>query len=172
MGIAKTARIYISLARPHLEYAAALWDPHTSKDVQMLENTQKFALKLITHNWDSSYQDLVALAELPTLSSRRLHMKLTEAERGTPEPRRTHLRSFAELISEASPNSTPKLRRTHLRSFAEVNSEASPKSPPKLRRSQLRSFAEVSEAPACPSRLPYITIVCWISACASLGRAL
>ena len=47
----------------------------------MLENTQKFALKLITHNWDSSYQDLVALAELPTLSSRRLHMKLSQMYR-------------------------------------------------------------------------------------------
>ena len=74
-------QLYISLARPHLEYAAALWDPHTSKDVQMLENTQKFALKLITHNWDSSYQDLVALAELPTLSSHRLHMKHSQMYR-------------------------------------------------------------------------------------------
>ena len=74
-------QLYMSLVRPHLEYVAALWDPHTSKDVQMLENTQKFALKLITHNWDSSYQDLMALAELPTLSSRRLHMKLSQMYR-------------------------------------------------------------------------------------------
>ena len=64
----------------------------------------------------------------------------TEAERGIPEPRRTHLRSFAEDTSEASPKSPPKLRRSHLRSFAEVTSEASPKSTPKLRRSHLRSF--------------------------------
>ena len=61
-------QFYISLARPHLEYAAALWDPHTAIDIQLLENTQKFALKLITHNWDSSYQDLLALSDLPSLS--------------------------------------------------------------------------------------------------------
>ena len=79
----------------------------------------------------------------------------TEAERGIPEPRQTHLQSFAEVNSEASPKSPPKLRRSHLRSFAEVTSEASPNSPPKLRRSQLRSFAEVnSEAsPKSPPKL-------------------
>ena len=61
-------QLYISLARPHMEYAAALWDPHTARDIQLLENTQKFALKLITHNWDSSYQDLLALSDLYHLS--------------------------------------------------------------------------------------------------------
>ena len=42
---------------------------------------------------------------------------------------------------------------------------------PEPRRSHLRSFTEVSKALKCPSRLLYnIIIVCWVSACASLGR--
>ena len=57
----------------------------------------------------------------------------TEAERGTPEPRRTHLRSLAELTSETS----PKPRRRYYQP---------------------------------PSSWPIIIIVCWVSACASLGR--
>ena len=67
-------QLYLSLVRPHLEYAA---DPYLQKDVQLLENTQKFALKLISHNWSTSYQDL-SLSDLPTLSTRRLHLKLSQ----------------------------------------------------------------------------------------------
>ena len=43
-------QLYVSLIRPHLEYAAPLWDPHLQKDVDMLENVQKFAMKLITRS--------------------------------------------------------------------------------------------------------------------------
>ena len=39
-------QLYLSLVRPHLDYAAQVWDPHLQKDVQLLENVQKFALKL------------------------------------------------------------------------------------------------------------------------------
>ena len=74
-------QLYTSLVRPHLEYAASLWDPHTQKDIQLLESTQRFALKLITHNWDHNYQELLALSDLPTLSSRRLHTKLSQLYR-------------------------------------------------------------------------------------------
>ena len=49
-------QLYLSLVRPHLDYAAQVWDPYLQKDVQLLENMQKFALKLISHNWSTSYQ--------------------------------------------------------------------------------------------------------------------
>ena len=55
-----------------------LWMPYLQKDVQLLENTQKFALKLISHNWSISYQDLLSLLDLLTLSTRRLHLKLSQ----------------------------------------------------------------------------------------------
>ena len=103
-----------------------------------------------------------------------------EAEKGTPKLRRTRsevspntvLPRFAEVISEASPNSlrsfaevtyeaSPMLRRTQLRYFAEVISEASPNPAPILRRSHLRSFAEPSSdtSPKSPPKLRLHTTV-------------
>ena len=118
-----------------------------------------------------------------------------EAEKGTPKLRRTRsevspntvLPRFAEVISEASPNSlrsfadaspdsAPILRRSHLRSFADASpdsapilrrshlrsfADASPKSPPKLRRTQLRYFAEVTSE-ASPKFSSRHFIVPWI----------
>ena len=69
-------QLYVSLIRPHLEYAAPLWDPHLQKDVDMLENVQTFAMKLITRKWDQGYAQLTEMVDLPTLQSRRLHLKL------------------------------------------------------------------------------------------------
>ena len=57
-------QLYLSLVRPHLDYAASIWSPHMKKD---MENVQKFALRMATRNWDSSYQDLLELVDLPTL---------------------------------------------------------------------------------------------------------
>ena len=39
-------QLYLSLIRPHLEYAAQVWSPHQLKDIQKLEAVQKFALKV------------------------------------------------------------------------------------------------------------------------------
>ena len=69
-------QLYVSLLRPHLEYAYPVWAPHLVKDVRAIEDVQKFACKMATHNWNSSYQDLLQLTELPTLERRRLDLKL------------------------------------------------------------------------------------------------
>ena len=36
-------QLYISIVRPHMEYAAQVWDPRLKKDQDLLESTQKFA---------------------------------------------------------------------------------------------------------------------------------
>ena len=69
--------LYITLVRPHLEYAAQLWDPHTSCDVNKLEAVQRFALRVISHQWDSTYQELLNIVKIQTLQGRRLKLKLT-----------------------------------------------------------------------------------------------
>ncbi len=34
-------QLYLSIVRPHLEYASSLWDPHMSKDITALESVQR-----------------------------------------------------------------------------------------------------------------------------------
>ena len=63
-------QLYLSLVRPHLDYAASIWSPHMKKEKTLLENVQKFALRMATRSWDSSYQDLLELVDLPTLEHR------------------------------------------------------------------------------------------------------
>ena len=69
-------QLYLSLVRPHLDYACQIWDPHLAKDKVKLENVQKFACKLASHQWDAGYQELLELFELPTLEERRLELKM------------------------------------------------------------------------------------------------
>ena len=40
-----------------------------------LEAVQKFALKLVSHRWDTSYEELLRLVDVPMLGE-RLHLKL------------------------------------------------------------------------------------------------
>ena len=69
-------KLYISLVRLHTEYASIIWDPHLSKDILALENTQKFALRVCLKNWRADYDLLLDQAHLPRLSSRRKFLKL------------------------------------------------------------------------------------------------
>ena len=55
--------MYKLLGRPHLEYAAPVWNPHL--------NVQTFALRMCHKNWDAGYQICI-----PTLENRRLYLKL------------------------------------------------------------------------------------------------
>ena len=71
-------QLYLTLVRPHLEYASQLWDPHTQNDMDKLEAVQKFALKLVSHRWDAGYEELLGLVNVPRLSERRLHLKLAQ----------------------------------------------------------------------------------------------
>jgi len=43
-------KLYKSLIRPHIEYTCSVWDPHLKKDIQALENVQKFALRICSIN--------------------------------------------------------------------------------------------------------------------------
>ena len=70
-------QLYISFIRPHLEYCSAVWDPYLIKDVEILEKTQKFGLKMCLKDWSSDYSDLLTTAKIPTLSSRHSQARLT-----------------------------------------------------------------------------------------------
>ena len=60
----------------HLEYAAPVWDPYSAININKLENTQKLAFKNIFKKWNLGYQELLDLANCPTLYNRRQYFKL------------------------------------------------------------------------------------------------
>ena len=71
-------KIYKAFIRPHVEYALITWDPYDCKGIQMLENIQKFVLRICFKDWSSQYVDLLERAELPTLASHHKQAKLCQ----------------------------------------------------------------------------------------------
>ena len=63
--------LYLSHVRPHLEYAAVVWDPHQINLINKLESVQKFALKAVTKQWKANYVDLLHVCQVPSLAQRR-----------------------------------------------------------------------------------------------------
>ena len=59
-------RLFCCLVRPHLEYAAQVWNLYLVKDIERLEGVQKFALRLCSRRWNA----------VPSLKGRRLFMSL------------------------------------------------------------------------------------------------
>ena len=68
--------LYLTHVRPHLEYAAVVWDPHQQGLMTTLENVQKFALRACTRDWKAGYDALLERCKIPTLAQRRQFMKL------------------------------------------------------------------------------------------------
>ena len=70
-------QMYISLVRPHLEYASQVWNPYKHGEISSLEDVQIFALRMCAKHWDSSYDDLLQLFSLPSLQQCRLYLDLS-----------------------------------------------------------------------------------------------
>src|SRR6056300_1482147 len=48
--------LFVTMVRPHLEYAAPIWSPHLKKDITLIENVQRRASKLVPGLKHLSYQ--------------------------------------------------------------------------------------------------------------------
>jgi len=55
----------LAFFRPHLEYAAAAWDPYMAKDIQQLERVQHRAARFVKKNY--RYIQLLSLVCLTNL---------------------------------------------------------------------------------------------------------
>ena len=69
-------RLYVSFIRPHLEYAAATWDPFLKKDIELIEDVQKLTLKVCLKSWNTKYNELLEQSNLPSIRARRQQAKL------------------------------------------------------------------------------------------------
>ena len=64
--------IFKGLVRPHLEYGAPLWSPHTVKTKELIENVQRRATKTVPGLADLSYENRLKILGMPTLAYRRV----------------------------------------------------------------------------------------------------
>lgn len=69
---------YVSLVRPHLEYASAVWDPNRQNQVEKLEAIQSRAVRFIKHDYsyNTSVSNLKKSLSLDLLSERRKSHRL------------------------------------------------------------------------------------------------
>ena len=65
------ALLYKAIVRPHLEYAATIWNPYKKGNIDDLEKVQRRATKVLQNISHLSYPERQAALSLPTLAYRR-----------------------------------------------------------------------------------------------------
>ena len=69
-------QIFRTIVLPKLEDYASVWGPHHLKGTDVIENMQKFAARVITHEWKSDYPSLYSKLNWQTLNIPRKIQKL------------------------------------------------------------------------------------------------
>ena len=69
-------QLYLAMVRPHLEYASPVWNPLIQKQVKMIEDVEKFAMRVVTRRWNAGYQELLNMVSIPSIESRRLQSSM------------------------------------------------------------------------------------------------
>ena len=64
--------LYKAIVRPHLEYCIQAWNPQLRKDIDMLEQIQRRATKLIPGLRDLTYEERLNERGLTTLETRKI----------------------------------------------------------------------------------------------------
>ena len=64
--------LYKTLIRPHLEYCPQVWNPYLIKDINILENIQRRATKIVPDICNLSYEDRLRELKLFPLKERRI----------------------------------------------------------------------------------------------------
>ena len=71
-------QLFTSMVRPHLEYAAPVWNPYKQRYINDIEDVQRRASKKIPGLRDLSYPDRLSALKLPTLRYRRYRGDMIE----------------------------------------------------------------------------------------------
>lgn len=75
----KTLRLlFVSIVRPHLEFANVVWHPRFKRDMKMIEQVQHRATRIIPELRKLSYEERLRRLQLPSLVYRRLRGDVIE----------------------------------------------------------------------------------------------
>ena len=74
-------QLYLSLVRPHLEFAIQAWSPQYEKDKKLMEGVQRRATKLVKAERDKEYEQRLEKFQLTTLEERRRRGDLIEVHK-------------------------------------------------------------------------------------------
>ena len=76
---------YSALVKPHLEYCAPVWSPHTQKDMDLIERIQSRGMhwicsrwNLVTYSWSKSYEQELQEVEWLTIKERHNFLTLCQ----------------------------------------------------------------------------------------------
>ena len=70
--------LYKSLVRPILEYGNVIWCPYKVKDIDFIEDVQRYYTKRIIGMSELSYEDRLMKLKLPSLAYRRVRGDMVE----------------------------------------------------------------------------------------------
>ena len=71
--------LYKALVRPHLEFGNCVWHPYKKKFIEMIENVQRRATRLLPGMKNLNYEQRLRTLGLPTLTYRRARGDMIEA---------------------------------------------------------------------------------------------
>ena len=98
-------KLFTAFIRPHLEYTVPVWDPHLQKHIDMLENVQVRATKLVDGFGKLEYHDRLKRLNLPTLVFRRKRGAMIELYK--------HFHAYDKNILAASFHPSVRTSRKH-----------------------------------------------------------
>ncbi|PKU45409.1 hypothetical protein llap_4294 [Limosa lapponica baueri] len=75
-SLANKAEVVVTYHKPHLEYCIQLWSPQHRKDMDLLEQVQRRAMKMIRELEHLSYEDRLRELGLFSLEKRMLQGEL------------------------------------------------------------------------------------------------
>lgn len=71
-------RLFKAMARPHLEYAQAVWQPYKRMHIDAIEGVQRRATKQVIGLRNLEYPERLRRLDLPTLAFRHLRGDMVE----------------------------------------------------------------------------------------------
>ena len=98
-------QLYTAFVRPHLEYCQSAWVPHLKKHINMLENVQRRATKLVDGCKTLTYEERLRRLALPTFAFRRARGDMIELYK--------HFRVYDRLSLSNAFRPRTKLSRKH-----------------------------------------------------------